>query len=433
MRRRPLVLYVEDELELAALVTEVLESEGYAAVAAHDGRQALALLERGLEPDVVVTDLMMPNLDGFAFLQRYHERPRPHAPVLVVTAFDAYLRRAREAGAAAALAKPFSIDALLRAVGELLAGRTIADAPAAGDGGEEARLAAVFALRLDEPAPTQALAAFTERVARIFDVPICLVSIVTADRQYWHSSCGLPANLAEAGGDPREDSFCTHAVAARAALVVQDAALNPFFRDNVWVRARGLRFYAGVPLFSRRNEALGTLCLLDHGAREFGYFDLELLGVLARRVVAELEWRERAQSPGAPVSAFRHLEYLDDELDVLGRPAFEQALVVESLRCAERRWQMALGAVALAPEALRDAADRLKQAFPRAHIGRLGLARLGVAAVGATVEQVRAGIVGACPPSALVEASAIGGPGTGRVVLARLERALGDAGLAPRH
>jgi GAF domain-containing protein len=62
-------------------------------------------------------------------------------------------------------------------------------------------------------------------------------------------------------------------VAARAALVVQDTLDNPFFRDNILVRAKGLRFYAGVPLISRHGEALGTLCVLDQHARTFTHKD----------------------------------------------------------------------------------------------------------------------------------------------------------------
>jgi CheY-like chemotaxis protein len=432
--RRPLVLYVEDELDLAALVVDVLESEGYATATARDGRQALALLEQGIVPDVVITDLMMPVMDGFEFLRRYGAREPPRAPVLAVSAFDAYVERARGAGAAAVLAKPFSIEVLVRAVGELAAGRTPpSDTAVRRDAAaEEARLEAVLALRLDQPAPSAALQAFSDRVARIFDVPICLVSIVTADRQYWHSFCGLPDDLAAARGGPRDESFCTHAVAARAALVVHDAASNPFFRENPFVRDRGLHFYAGVPLFSRRNEALGTLCVLDRAPRDFGYFDLELLAVLAGRVVAELEWRERREKPGAPLSAFHRLEYLDEELDVLGRPAFDEAVVIESFRSAERHLALAVAAVAVPPDTLRLCADRVKIAFPRAHLGRLGAARLGVAAIGASADEVRDALAVACGADARVEADQVSGPGSARVVLARLERALGEAGLAPR-
>jgi hypothetical protein len=106
--------------------------------------------------------------------------------------------------------------------------------------------------------------------------------------------------------------------------------------------------------------------------------------------------------------------------------------MVESLRATERRLALAVGAAAVPGEELRSTADRVKAALPRAHVGRLGAARLGVAVVGSSADEVRAALARACGPDARVEADAVNGPGSGRVALARLERALGDAGLAPR-
>ncbi|BDG07005.1 response regulator [Anaeromyxobacter paludicola] len=436
---RKLVLVVDDEPDLAALAAEILELEVFATVTARDGRQALSVLAR-TRPDVIVTDLMMPELDGFGFMAEYAARPGPRAPVLAVSAFDGFLARARAAGAADVLSKPYDADALVARVTRLCAaagrGAGASGAPAAPTAAappdESARLREIFSLRLDEPAPTDALQRFSERVARLFDVPVCLVSIVTADRQYWHAFCGLTGPLAEARGTPREDSFCTHAVAARAALVVHDASAHPFFSANRLVRDVHLRFYAGVPLFNRIGEALGTLCILDFEPRAFGYFDLELLGVLAKRVVAELDWRERRRHPLSPPASFRYLDYLDEELDLLGREAFAQALEVESVRATERRAPLGLLAVALSPAFLRAGAERLKQLFPRAHLGRLGLQRLGVLAPGLTAAEAAALAASGPGPGARVEgvdvAWRVSGP---ELFLRDLEQRLGSAGLAP--
>ncbi|GEJ57877.1 response regulator [Anaeromyxobacter diazotrophicus] len=377
-QRKPLVLVVEDDPEIAAIETESLEAEGYTVLTARHGRHALDLLAAA-EPAVIVLDLMMPEMDGLAFLREYALRPGRRAPVLAASAFDGYLATALELGAAVALAKPFDLDAFLRQVNALARGAA-PDRPAARpiplDEGQ--RLRAVLELELDRPSPTGALDAFAKRVAAIFDVPVCLVSIVLRDQQYWHAHCGLPDDLALARGTPRDDSFCTHAVVARAALVVLDTRENPFFSSNVLVRERGLRFYAGVPLVSRGGLALGTLCLLDFKPRPFTAFDLELLSVLARRVLAELEWRERHQRPGQPESAFSSLAWLDRELHVLGREAFSQALQVSSLRAAERRQALALAVLAPEPARLGETVAALKAAFPRALAGRLGPALLGV-------------------------------------------------------
>lgn len=441
MARRKLILVVDDEQDLAALAGELLELEGFAVLLARDGRHALRVLETA-SPDVIVTDLMMPQLDGFGLLEEYRRTPPPRAPVLAVSAFEDFLVKAKELGAADWMSKPYEADDLVARVRRLCEGggaaapsAALSAAPSAAPRSppdEHDRLQAVLAMRLDEPAPGEALQRFAERVASVFGVPVCLVSIITADRQYWHAFCGLTGALAEARGTPREESFCTHAVAARAALVVQDAAAHPFFAHNRLVTEEGLRFYAGVPLFGRFGEALGTLCILDFQPRSFGYFDLELLGVLAKRVLAELEWRERRAHPLAPAATFRHLQHLDEELDVLGREAFVQALEVEALRATERRAPLALVAAALPPAALAGAVERLKRAFPRAHLGRLGLNRVGLLAPALPIQDALPAARAAAGPGAALAGLGVPHRLSGPESLLRdLERRLGDAGLAP--
>jgi CheY-like chemotaxis protein len=431
---QPLVLVVEDDPDLAALTCEVLEVEGFTTVAARHGAHALSLLEQGLAPQVVVCDMMMPVLDGFGFLAGLARRAPPHAPVLAVSAFEPYLERAGAAGAAATLSKPFEMDQLVAAVRTLASGRSEPSAPArtAEALTERKRLAAVLRLRLEEPAPGPALQAFTERVAAIFSVPVALVSVVTADRQHWRASCGLPGELHEAGGTPREHSFCTHSVAARAALIVQDARGNPFFADNELVRSRGVRFYAGVPLVARFGEPVGTLCLLDFVPRAFGAFDLDLLRVLARRVVAEFERRELGEHP-APRAAFAHLDDWDDEHDLLGRETFLEALRLEGLRAAERRTTAAAAVVVVPAAELPGAVAALKGRLPRAHLGRLGAARLGVAENDVSGDVLAAEVQVAAGPGALVRTAELSAPGDAAARLAVIEAALGDSGLVARR
>ncbi|HYG68949.1 MAG TPA: response regulator [Anaeromyxobacteraceae bacterium] len=431
---QPTVLLVEDDADLAEVMVELLAWEGFLVAGARNGRHALDLVRAGVRPDIVVLDLMMPELDGFGFLAEWAKRPEPRPPIVAVSAFEPYLEEVLRAGAATALAKPYAAEDLIAALRALAANAPPPIPPPPPPRADErARLHAVLEAALDEPPADDAFDRFTARVAALFDVPICLVSAITADRQAWHGACGLPPHLAAARGGPREESFCTHAVAARAALVVQDAGENPFFRANRFVREEGLRFYAGVPLMSRRGEALGTLCLIDRAARRFTYLDLELLGVLARRVVAELERREKDARPRAPVSAFRRLAAWDEELDLLGRDTFMDALVIESLRAAEIRAPVAVAVVVPPLPRMRDAAEGLASAFPRALLGRLGLGRIG-----AVVPRVSAGdvVAGAAAVRALggrFEVSDVPlAPGAADQILAALEASLDDEGLDPR-
>jgi CheY-like chemotaxis protein len=431
-----LVLLVEDDPDLSEVVSALLEAEGYTVATARHGQHALLLLDGGVAPSVIVCDMMMPVLDGFGFLAAYGTRPHPRVPVIAVSAFDGYLAGARDAGADVTLAKPYDADALVAAVrrhaGPPRPVRAAEPAPEHARDAEDARMREILALRLDEPAPTAALERFAQRVARIFEVPICLVSIITVDRQYWHAFCGLPADLSAARGTPREDSFCTHAVVARAALIVQDAAVSPMFRSNRLVRERGVRFYAGVPLVGRLGDAVGTLCLLDFAPRTFGYFELELLGALSRRVLAELERRERRGAPRSPEAAFRHLGYLDEELDILGREGLVQALVLEALRATERRGRVTV-AVAVVPDATPKAeVEALKAAFPRAHLGRLGMSRIGIVVPDAEPDDVRATIQRASPGTRVATEAVRPAPGNAEAQLRDIEGSLGSAGLAPR-
>ncbi|MFZ5469788.1 MAG: response regulator [Myxococcota bacterium] len=399
-----LILLIEDDIELAELTQTVLFDEGYVVLHAGDGRRALAVLDALLpvSPAVVIADMVMPVLDGLGFLREYAARPSPRPPVLAVSAVAPYLREARKLGATASLEKPYMLGQLLAAVRQLVTGGSVAVTPPRKitDEEERRRLRALFDLRLDQPAPEEALRAFVDHVARVFEVPVCLISVVTESRQFWTAGCGVPEVLAVERGTVREQSFCTHAVVGRTALVVQDAADNPFFYDNLLVWKHGVRLYAGVPLMSRTGEAVGTLCVMDFKPRIFTHFDLELLSVLARRVLAELEWREKRARPEVPASAFRYLNYVDAELGVLGRAAFLDVLTVEAARLAQKRRALALVGVWVPQTELVGAARALEKRFDTGWVGRLCRNQLAVICSGMTAQEAQAAAQAVLPRSA---------------------------------
>jgi CheY-like chemotaxis protein len=388
------VLLVEDDPDLLDLLQSHLEQQGNVVATANNGRRALDLL-RVIQPDVIVSDMMMPVLDGFGFLRAYMRTEGPRAPVLAMSTFAGYLEKARKLGASATLPKPFELPQLDALVSRLVAGHaeppSTPHAPASGTSSleEEHRLRTLLDLELDEVAPEASLHRFIDDVARHFGVPMAFISIITPDRQFWTAACGIPEAVGEERGGPRSESFCTHAVAARAALVVQDAMDNPFFVDNPWVTDHGVRFYAGVPLFGRHGEALGTLCLLDYEPHRFTYFDLELLGLFGRRIMAALEWREHQAMPGVPESAFRYLQYLDPEFEVFGKMAFGDLAVIEGCRAAEQGDSAALAIMAVPRRRLGEVIAGLRTLDPRGQIGRLGDSRLGWLVLGKTDEEAK--------------------------------------------
>lgn len=430
MPREPVVLVVENDPDLRELTQMGLSRAGMVVVSATDGRHALQLREV-VRPDVIVSEMVMPVMDGLAFLREHAGRPDA-APVVALSSLRPYLVRARELGADATLVKPFDLTRLIAVVRELAAGTYPAEEPPAPLEAalEEARLRAILDLRLDIRAPEPSLDRFVELVAAFFRVPIALVSIVTEESQFWTSGCGIPEDLREARGTRRDQSFCTHAVAARAALIVQDTTDSGIFANNPFVTTRGVRFYAGVPLIARHGEAVGTLCLLDYEPRVFSHADLELLSVFGRCVLSAFEWREVVTRPDIPLSAMRYLHYVDRDLDCLGASAFADVAVVEGARSAEREEPLACVAVAVPARRLQSCVEALRGQSVDAIVGRLGHSRLGWLVHGMSAAEARQAAIDATGPHVFAYAVELEHyPGTIRLALQRLEASLGDAGL----
>jgi CheY-like chemotaxis protein len=110
------VLVVDDEPDIRATVTAMLESEGYDVVQATNGAEALRAME--LEPpDIVLLDMRMPVLDGWGFAAELRRRGH-EVPIVVMTAARDAAHWASEIAASAFVAKPFGFDDLINAVEE---------------------------------------------------------------------------------------------------------------------------------------------------------------------------------------------------------------------------------------------------------------------------------------------------------------------------
>ena len=109
------LLLIEDNLDIRDLLREYLTEHGYAVRVASNGRQGL-WEARHAPPDLVLLDLMMPEMDGLDFLRAF--RPHSAAPVIILTARDAELDKVLglELGADDYVTKPFSVAELLARV-----------------------------------------------------------------------------------------------------------------------------------------------------------------------------------------------------------------------------------------------------------------------------------------------------------------------------
>ncbi|MCI0529218.1 MAG: diguanylate cyclase, partial [Nitrospira sp.] len=156
-------------------------------------------------------------------------------------------------------------------------------------GHESERLQELYSMNVLQTEPDAVLDEFCEKVAKLFDVPSCVVSLVFEDRQWFKSSFGCPIELATTRETPRDISFCTHVVESRQPLIVREISQDPRFNNNPLVKKYGFGFYAGFPLTTSRGNVLGSLCLYDNKSRLFTDREVQLLGLFSERVMAHLE------------------------------------------------------------------------------------------------------------------------------------------------
>ena len=168
---------------------------------------------------------------------------------------------------------------------------------------EEARLTELASYGVLDTPPEPAFDRITRLAARIFKVPVALISLIDRERQWYKSHHGI-----EHEEDSREHAFCAYTILEGRTMVVPDAALDERFRDNPTIGGpTGIRFYAGAPLITPRGQRLGTLCVIDTRPGQFTAADVAILEDFAglvmdemnlrltsERNLAELEFRKRA-------------------------------------------------------------------------------------------------------------------------------------------
>lgn len=182
---------------------------------------------------------------------------------------------------------------------------------------ETTRMDTLRALNILDTSPEERFDRLTRLAKRLFGVPIALVSLVDADRQWFKSCVGLSATETS-----RDVSFCAHAIIGDEILEVPDTLMDTRFHDNPLVTdAPNIRFYAGCPLTVPNGSKLGTLCLIDVKPRDLDEEERELLRDLGRMAEQEL--------------AAVQLATLDDLTMLSNRRGFE-ALAQHALNVCKR-------------------------------------------------------------------------------------------------
>lgn len=116
------VLAIDDSRTMRGMLQHTLSSAGFEVELAEDGIDGLDKLE-GAKPDIVITDINMPNLDGFGVIEAVRETHQKSAlPILVLTteSGESLKQRARNAGATGWIVKPFDPEKLIATINRLV-------------------------------------------------------------------------------------------------------------------------------------------------------------------------------------------------------------------------------------------------------------------------------------------------------------------------
>ncbi|WP_179959479.1 putative bifunctional diguanylate cyclase/phosphodiesterase [Marinobacter changyiensis] len=150
-------------------------------------------------------------------------------------------------------------------------------------GDEHIRLRELSSLDILDTAREERFDRHTRLVAKIFDMPTVIISLVDADRQWFKSGVGC-----EIRQTSREESICSEALNL-GFLEIPDTFKDAFFRNHPGVKGEPpLRFYAGAVLFGPTGQPLGTLCLNDTVPRRLTATERSLLKDFAQLVQHEM-------------------------------------------------------------------------------------------------------------------------------------------------
>lgn len=169
---------------------------------------------------------------------------------------------------------------------------------------EDRRLSILAEYQLLDTPPSEDFDRLASLAARLFKVPIVLISLVGKDRQFFKARIGI-----DLYGSSRDSSFCAHAIMHDDIMFVPDALNDPRFASNPFVLGPPfIRFYAGKPLITPTGERLGTVCLIDSTPRTtFSDDDRANLSDLATLVMERLEIRRLDQIRAISQARFENI------------------------------------------------------------------------------------------------------------------------------
>ncbi|MCS7070602.1 MAG: GAF domain-containing protein, partial [Anaerolinea sp.] len=168
------------------------------------------------------------------------------------------------------------------------------------------RLATIERLNLTSAVIRPIFDRLTRLTARVLRAPICLITLVDAERHYIVSSVGLPEPYVSEGLLPLGYSLCHQIASTARPLILEDVRLDLSFASLPAVTALNMIAYAGFPLILRSGIALGALAVVDRQPRAWTAEERANLEDLAHSVITEIELRDELLQHKAADIAMRH-------------------------------------------------------------------------------------------------------------------------------
>ena len=152
---------------------------------------------------------------------------------------------------------------------------------------EQARIRNLYKYNILDTPPDGSFNKMTQLAAKIFNVPISIISLVDTERIWFKSKYGVDVD--QIGRDP---GLCASAIMSDDVYIVEDAKNDPRTLANPLVAGDfGLQFYAAAPLHTAEGYNLGTFCILDKQKRFFNSEQKDILKLFSEMVMESLELR----------------------------------------------------------------------------------------------------------------------------------------------